>query len=185
MISSFSLAPLQELERVRHEVSRLLGGWDRPSREPDGANLVRPAMTVREREDGYELTFDVPGVTADDIEIEANDRNLRIRAARGGPGQAFYIRYERVLMLPDDIDPEGMEAEFRNGVLHLSIKKRAQSGSRRIEVRGAPALAGDRTGIDPETMGLHETDGLRGSGSPPDYFGRPDRAERDALAGTR
>src|SRR3954453_22004898 len=87
----------------------------------NGANLVRPAMTVREREDGYELNFDVPGVTADDIEIEAHDRNLRIRAERGGPGQTFYIRYERVLMLPDDIDPEGMEAEFRNGVLLLSI----------------------------------------------------------------
>jgi len=48
--------------------------------------------------------------------------------------EVFYGRFERVLTLPDDIDPERIEASSKNGVFTIEIGKKAQQRARRIQV---------------------------------------------------
>jgi HSP20 family protein len=49
--------------------------------------------------------------------------------------ERFAGRFRRVVSLPDDVDPNAVSAEYRNGVLHLAIKRRESAAPRRIEVK--------------------------------------------------
>jgi HSP20 family protein len=49
--------------------------------------------------------------------------------------ERFAGRFRRVVSLPDDADPGAVSAEYRDGVLHLSIKRRESALPRRIEVK--------------------------------------------------
>ena len=49
--------------------------------------------------------------------------------------ERFAGRFRRAVSLPDDIDPEGVSADYRDGVLHVSVKRRAEALPRRISVQ--------------------------------------------------
>ena len=49
--------------------------------------------------------------------------------------ERFDGRFRRVVSLPDDIDPTGVSAAYRDGVLHVSVKRRESAQPRRIEVQ--------------------------------------------------
>jgi HSP20 family protein len=48
--------------------------------------------------------------------------------------ERFSGRFRRVVNLPEDIDPNAVSADYRDGVLHVSIARRAAAQPRRIEV---------------------------------------------------
>jgi len=49
--------------------------------------------------------------------------------------ERFEGRFRRVVSLPDDVDPNAVTAAYRDGVLHVSVKRRAATAARRIEVQ--------------------------------------------------
>ena len=49
--------------------------------------------------------------------------------------ERFTGRFRRVVSLPDDIDPDGVSADYRDGVLHISVKRREATAPRRIPVQ--------------------------------------------------
>jgi HSP20 family protein len=49
--------------------------------------------------------------------------------------ERFAGRFRRVVSLPDDIDPNAVQADYRDGVLHVSVQRRASAQPRRIEVQ--------------------------------------------------
>src|SRR4051812_38124342 len=79
------------------------------------------------------LTMDLPGLTADDLEIELLDGYLSVRGERRRPevgeGKSFvhterpFGRFERRIKLPDGVDPESIMARMDNGVLSLIVPK--------------------------------------------------------------
>ena len=48
--------------------------------------------------------------------------------------ERFSGRFQRVVTLPEDVDPDHVEAHYRNGVLHVTIKRKESATPRRIEV---------------------------------------------------
>jgi HSP20 family protein len=49
--------------------------------------------------------------------------------------ERFAGRFRRVVSLPDDIDPNAVSADYRDGVLHVSVQRRAEAQPRRIAVQ--------------------------------------------------
>ncbi len=49
--------------------------------------------------------------------------------------ERFAGRFRRVVSLPDDIDPNAVTADYRDGVLHVSVQRRASAQPRRIDVQ--------------------------------------------------
>jgi HSP20 family protein len=49
--------------------------------------------------------------------------------------ERFEGRFRRVISLPDDIDPAAIEASYRDGVLHISVSRRAAAQPRRISIQ--------------------------------------------------
>jgi HSP20 family protein len=79
------------------------------------------------------LTMDLPGLTAEDLEIELVDGYLTVRGERRRPevgdGKAFahaerpFGRFERRFKVPDGVDPDAIMARMDNGVLSLIVPK--------------------------------------------------------------
>ena len=109
-------------------------------------------MDLSETGDSYVLHADLPGMGEDDVQIELEDNVLTISGERRleqSTSEGGYLRTERArgsfarsLTLPAGVDPERIEADFRDGVLELRIPKPEARKPRRISISGA---AGQRT----------------------------------------
>src|SRR5919198_5396492 len=86
-----------------------------------------PAMDLVEQDDRFVLRADLPGLGEDDVNVEINDNTLTISGERKSEyerKESGWYRVERMtgafsrsLALPEGIDPDGVVAEFDNGVL--------------------------------------------------------------------
>ena len=58
-----------------------------------------------------------------------------MRATSEESRERFSGRFRRVVSLPDDIDPNAVNARYRDGVLHVSVSRRETSQPRRIDIQ--------------------------------------------------
>ena len=108
----------------------------------DGGTVVRvPRVNVRDTGDALELTAELPGVETKNVSVEIEDNVLTIggeqeeREERGEMRSERYISFYRQIPLPDGIDTEQAQANFRNGMLTIKFPKAAErSSARRIPV---------------------------------------------------
>jgi HSP20 family protein len=90
------------------------------------------------------LTMDLPGLTAEDLEIELVDGYLSVRGERRPPevgeGKSFvhterpFGAFERRVKLPDGVDPDSIMARMDNGVLSLIVPKPERLKPRTIAI---------------------------------------------------
>jgi HSP20 family protein len=95
----------------------------------------------------YEISMELPGVTADDIDVSVQDNMLVVtgekREEREETGKSYFFSereygaFQRAFRMPPDANQNGIDASFRDGVLTLRIAKlRSASGpSRKVAVR--------------------------------------------------
>jgi len=104
----------------------------------------RPPLDLYDLGDRYEIQFDIPGSTAETIDLTINDQVLTIEARVEAryPGNITPLLgeygvgdFRRQVRLGEDIDSESLTAAYTDGVLTLTLPKRAESRPRRIEVR--------------------------------------------------
>lgn len=112
--------------------------WDaRPAEE----YATRPLpVDVREQEEAYLLTAYVPGLKAEDLNIQIVEDTLTIEGEYGQhEGQALMSElpagsFRRALRLPAQLDAEKAEAKIENGVLTLRLPKAESARPRVIKV---------------------------------------------------
>jgi HSP20 family protein len=104
---------------------------------------------IHETDKEYRLTVELPGLKPEDVEVSLEGDALRIsgeksqetEATRGAyrVSERRFGRFERSFPLPADVDAERIQAEVRDGLLRVTLPKRADAtqGRRRIDVRGA------------------------------------------------
>jgi len=99
----------------------------RPVRE------VRPAVDVYENADELLMRADMPGADADSVKIRIENSLLTVQAQREGSDAT--LQYYRAFQVPDSVDPEGISAELKQGVLHVQLKKHERAKPRVIQIR--------------------------------------------------
>jgi HSP20 family protein len=94
-----------------------------------------PGAYRYEEKDSYRLRLDLPGFTREEIALSLEKRALTV-TAKSEREDAFLPGFERTYNLPDDINPNDINAKLKNGVLDLSFKKLTaqESGVRNIEI---------------------------------------------------
>jgi HSP20 family protein len=133
-----------ELDRFQRDIQRSLDVAS-PSIRGIGRGGY-PALNVGGTPQSVEIYAFAPGLDPDKIELNLERGVLTISGEReatrsGDEKSAVHIderftgRFRRVLSLPDDIDPGTVDAAYRDGVLHISIKRRASAQPRRIEIK--------------------------------------------------
>ncbi len=146
--------------RLQHEMNRLFddafsGAFSAFGLSPANSGLPQSWTTgasirldVRESDASLEIEADLPGVEESDLDVQVADNMLTIRAEKKfereeNKDKQFRLverahgSFARSLSLPFEVDPDRVEATFRNGVLKLTLPKPPQSEarSRRIEIK--------------------------------------------------
>lgn len=106
-----------------------------------------PALNVGGTPQSVEIYAFAPGLDPARIEVNLDRGVLTIEGQRDADlpksdektavhiNERFSGRFRRVVSLPDDVDPNRVSAEYRDGVLHLSVRRRESAQPRRIEVK--------------------------------------------------
>lgn len=130
--------PFADLNRLHDELFR-------QNREP----VFRLAVDIREDEEAFFVEAEVPGLTAEDVNVDIEKGVLTIRGERKFDREESdetsgyrriersYGAFSRSFSLPETVDPEGIDADLKNGVLTVRLPKREAPGSRKIAVKAA------------------------------------------------
>ena len=106
-----------------------------------------PALNVGHTPEAMELYAFAPGLDPSKIDIQLERGVLTLSGDRSAvlPGreeksavhinERFAGRFRRVISLPDDVDPEAVNAEYRDGVLRITLKRRQAAQPRRITIQ--------------------------------------------------
>lgn len=102
-----------------------------------------PPTDILERENGFHIFMDLPGVAAEDLVVDLEQNELTVSAvSRYTPGSGRAMRsefgslpYKRVFTLSDMVDRENIKAVIKDGVLDLFLPKAESMKPKRIEIR--------------------------------------------------
>ena len=126
--------PLRDLLALQEQIGQLVGtdapGWT-------------PPVDFYETADALVLTVELPGLKREHIDIQAEENRVVIRGERSGhvPCEQYHRverghgRFSRAFMLPEPIDVDAVMADFKDGLLTLTMPKAAGRGARRVDVR--------------------------------------------------
>ncbi|HSD90911.1 MAG TPA: Hsp20/alpha crystallin family protein [Kofleriaceae bacterium] len=132
------------LARDPYSLARDLLGWD-PFFGGRPASAFAPAFEVKEANDSFVLKADLPGVEEKDLDVAIHNGVLTVSGSRQaeerkeGESYALYERqygsFTRSFALPDMADGERIDAQLTNGVLMLTIPKKAEAKPRKISIK--------------------------------------------------
>jgi HSP20 family protein len=105
-----------------------------------------PAVDIRETDNALTLKADLPDMKFEDIDVRLEngtitlkgERNFEQEKANGGGWhrvERSYGTFERVFSLPETVDPEGVKAEYKNGVLTVTLPKKEIAKPRQVKVQ--------------------------------------------------
>lgn len=119
--------PLAELAQT----SRLLSGWN-------------PAMDVSEDKDNVYVKAELPGMKKEEIDVSLHDGCLSISGERKDESkheagevyraERFFGRFQRTITLPTPIAADKVKAQYRDGILNITLPKTEESKPKHIDV---------------------------------------------------
>jgi HSP20 family protein len=136
--------PFREIAALQNDMGRLMSAFlGQANGETTGRTWV-PAVDVWETEDKLVYAFDLPGIPEDRIAVEFDDGSLTVSGERERTEEVkndgFY-RYERrfgsfsrTVGLPQGVTEDDVNADYRDGVLEITVKKPEAPKPRRILV---------------------------------------------------
>lgn len=134
----------REMDRLQREMNRLFEDYS-PMRVRSAPSY--PALNVWSNEEGLLVTAEVPGVSPEDIEVNVIGDTLNLSGARKPDelkeGARYhrqergYGKFSRTLQLPFPVSVAKIEANFKNGVLSVSLPRAEEDKPRKIAVKSA------------------------------------------------
>jgi len=129
---------------LRREMDRLFDDMFRtPALSFVGGSGNWPSIEVNEDDKEVRVTAEIPGMSDKDVELLLDNGMLTIRGERKGEkeergySERWYGRFERRIALPADVDEEQCKADFRDGLLTVTLPKSEQArNARRIPING-------------------------------------------------
>ena len=149
--------PFQDLRSAQDEMAQMspmlahaLGLHGQPQGSGQTtATAWAPALDISERKDAYLVTVELPGMTAEDLDITMEDGLLTIKGERQFTSESSEQQFHRVerrygafrrsVTLPAHVMAEGIQASADNGVLQILVPKMEEATPKRIQVRPGPA----------------------------------------------
>jgi HSP20 family protein len=146
------------LEELQQEIDRVFNSFFRdwplkmqfPSFKRSFKNemgLIRPTLDLSAKDNAYLATLELPGVDPKDVKIELRKNNLFITGEKKQEEEhkerdhyrieRSYGMFRRVLTLPEDVNTDDISASYKNGVMTITIPRKAipDSERRQIEVK--------------------------------------------------
>ncbi len=114
------------------------------------ANFFAPSADAASGAENYEINMELPGVSADDIDVSLNDHVLTIKGEKKSRheektttyyfSERSYGAFQRSFRLPGDVNTDQIEASFVDGVLKLSLPKTDRAAQAQKKIRRQTGL---------------------------------------------
>lgn len=136
-----------ELDRLQREMQQTFGSVGRPGSIRAVASGAFPTINVGSTPSSVEVYAFAPGLDPSKIDVQVDRGVLTIAGERhssqpqGNGKESVYAnerfsgRFKRTVSLPEDVDPERVDAKYRDGVLHVTVARRESSQPKRIEIK--------------------------------------------------
>jgi HSP20 family protein len=139
--------PFRDITSFREDIDRLFA-----RSFGDGAGATRtwaPAVDVFETKDAVVLKAELPGLTAEDVDVGIDDNVLTVSGERTfkdtvEEGRYYrlersYGRFSRSLTLPQGIEADAVSATFADGVLEVTVPKAEEVKPRKVTIGAGEA----------------------------------------------
>jgi HSP20 family protein len=159
--------PFRDLRTLQEEVNRLFStnltrGF---GEEGIGRGAWNPSVDIYENKEQIVLEAELPGMKREDFELTVENNVITLRGERQFEKKDDADNYHRVersygsftrsFTLPQTVSAEGANAEYRNGVLRVTLPKREETKARRIEI-GGEGVAGTAKTIEAKAENVGE-----------------------------
>jgi HSP20 family protein len=134
--------PFWDVERMFDEMSQMFGGPFGLRSVPAGAF---PALNVYDAKDKLVVTAEIPGVDPAKVELTVQENSLTLAGERNGDAaddnMRFYRKerpsgqFSRTITLSEKVDPAGVKATSKNGILTIELPKAQAAKSRTIAIK--------------------------------------------------
>lgn len=137
--------PVRELERVHEEMDRLLRGFFGPRLAPSADVTCPFAVDILEDNEQVVLKAELPGVNPKEVDIRLEDNVLTISGEKKLEHEdkkenyirveRYYGKFSRAFTLPPYVDASKISAEYKDGILTVTLPKRPETKPRQIEIK--------------------------------------------------
>ncbi|HLG85541.1 MAG TPA: Hsp20/alpha crystallin family protein [Bradyrhizobium sp.] len=143
------VAEWRPFDSLRGQVDRLLRDFERGFLQTpfyrdvdnflhrDVGLAVTPAIDIVEKDNAFEVTAELPGLDANNIDLQLADGVLMIKGEKTEEKQETakdryvserrYGSFRRTLRVPESVDPDKIEASYKSGVLTITLPKSAEA----------------------------------------------------------
>ena len=143
-LGSFDDSLFDEFRRIQQEMDQIFGAGPSPMGIRAVARGSYPPINIGSTAEQVDVYLFAAGVNTESLDISIHQNLLTIDGERRlirEKGADYYRKerfdgaFHRVVTLPDDVDPDKVEASYRDGVLQITIQRRESSKPRQIEVK--------------------------------------------------
>jgi len=137
--------PFFDMGKTLEEMDRVLGRMGRPLGLRSVPRGTFPAINIYQQEDAIVLTAEVPGLQPEDLELTVLNESATLAGRRAETDRPqdnrFYRRerpigpFSRTVALPEKINPDSVQAEYRNGILTVRMAKAEEAKVRKIAIK--------------------------------------------------
>ncbi|MDR7005236.1 Hsp20/alpha crystallin family protein [Paraburkholderia strydomiana] len=141
----FATDLFSQLDRLQQQMSAVFGGF--PSSIRSGRMSAFPQINIGTTDDSIEIVAFAPGIDASQLDVSIDKGLLTIagerkrvapeadESTRQYAQERFTGSFRRVIELPQQADPDKVEARYTNGCLSISVGKRESSKPRAITIQ--------------------------------------------------
>lgn len=143
-LASFDNNVFDEFRRMQRDIDQLFGESPWPSSIRAVARGTYPPINIGSNQNQVDVYLFTAGIDPEKIDISIQQNLLTIAGERKlvtEEGANYYRKerydggFRRVVSLPDDVDPDRVEATYHDGVLHITVQRRESAKPRQIEIK--------------------------------------------------
>jgi HSP20 family protein len=135
---------LDVMGQLKKEMDRLFTDFSGRTVSPHRAGVF-PPINVSEDSENLYVSSELPGIEPDHIDLSVEGETLTLRGERTLPETAEGVnyhrrereagRFRRIISLPTRVNPDGVEAVFKNGVLKIVLPKAVETRPKQVTVK--------------------------------------------------
>ncbi|BAY66994.1 heat shock protein Hsp20 (plasmid) [Calothrix brevissima NIES-22] len=125
--------PWAEMTALRNQIDRMFEDLQVPT-------FRTPAAELTETEDALHLKLELPGVSAKDVDIEVTESAVKVFAERklehkyNTRSEFYYGKFQRVIPLKTRIQNTNVTADYKDGILNLTLPKAEEEKNKVVKV---------------------------------------------------
>ncbi len=136
-------APFRSFDQTAKKMYQMMEDLEKGVKFETGG--FTPYVDISEDSKAVFVQVELPGIKKDDVKVNVDEDNILVIKGEKKPvikenatihkTESTYGEFERRFVLPDDIDKDKIEAKYENGLLEISIMKKAKPEPKEVEIK--------------------------------------------------